>query len=149
MALTIQQLVELLMPDEPNYPRLAQLLTAADVPNLTTLASGPDPLLAAKAAYALTLIQSTSAVAASVHLAGSASIEVRLATAAGLHNFAGLAIDPALDQLLGDGDPGVRKHALRSAKGLASPAAIAKIRAIAASDPEPGLRTLASEILRP
>jgi hypothetical protein len=62
-------------------------------------------------------------------------------------------LDPAhgealFDALHRDADAGVRKVALRSAAALNSPAMLQRLRTLSTSDPEPGLRELASTLLR-
>jgi len=145
MALTGMQLRALLDPDEPNYSTMATLLGPDDLPGLTELVNGPDPMLASKAAYAMTLIPDASTIAAVKAALPSLHDVVRIAFAAGLPNLGEHDVEGVALQLLEDTDTGVRKIATRTAGLLDRPALVAKLRSMAERDPEAGIRALAKK----
>ena len=148
MALTTTQLRALLDPDEPDYEHIRNALDPGDVPGLLALVNGPDPMLASKATYALSLIHDPAAVKALEVAAASPHEIVRVASASGLRNLGGLEVTPVAEQLLADADPGVRKYAIQSAGALHLQQLMPRLRDIARNDREPGLRELAQEALQ-
>jgi hypothetical protein len=153
MPVTLEQVRAALEPEEPNYASAAQLGPDA-MPYLMQLVQGDDPMLAAKAAYLASLIQSDQTEAVLMVAARSAHDTVRAAVAAGVRNL-GSGAAPLLNHLLRDSDVGVRKVALRSIVALpvtrartAQPLTGIKatVEEIAQHDPEPLLRQLAGQI---
>ncbi|HSK03704.1 MAG TPA: hypothetical protein VK932_20770, partial [Kofleriaceae bacterium] len=118
MALTMNQLRTLLDPDEPSYAQIRALLQPDDVANLEALATGPDLMLATKAAYALSLIGTLPARDALERLAAAGPGDVRIAVAAGLPNLRGLDVSALAARLLGDPDLSVRKGAIKATRAL-------------------------------
>ncbi len=147
MALSMNQLRELLDPDEPDYQLIRNALDPSDVPQLLALVNGPDPMLASKATYALSLIHDPAAVKALEIAAVSPHEIVRVASASGLRNLGGLEVTPVAERLLADADPGVRKFAIQTAGALRIQQPESKLQDIARNDREPGLRELAEEAL--
>jgi HEAT repeat protein len=143
MALTTEQLRALLDPEEPNYSTMATLLAPDDLEGLAALVKGPDPMLASKAAYAMTLIPDEATVTAVKAAVASPHEVVRIAFAAGLPNLGQHGVDAIALQLLEDTDPGVRKTATKTAGALEGPSLVAKLRSMAEKDPEAGIRALA------
>jgi hypothetical protein len=141
--------LRILESEEPNYSRAASTLGPEVLPELERLARGPDPLLASKATYLASMIDSPDArlvvEAAAVH----EDAEVRVAAAAAVANLA-ITSDPAsladdagggvLDRLLNDADPGVRKFALKSASSMDLQD---RLQSAADSDPEDFVRDAA------
>jgi hypothetical protein len=147
MALTTTQLRSLLDPDEPDYKKLAALLHPDDLPLLSDLVQGEDAMLAAKAAYAITLVHDDSALQALDVAAASRFEIVRVAAAGGLKNLRGFDVQNVAEQLLADADTGVRKQAIKSAKTLGMSALAPALQALASNDSEPGIRALAADAL--
>ena len=147
MALSTEQLRALLDPEEPNYATMATLLAPDDIPGLNALVNGSDPMLASKAAYAMTLIPDTAVLETVKAAADNPSPVVRIAFAAGLRNLGGYDVDGVVMRLLDDEDAGVRKTATSTAGLLESPALKAKLRSVAEEDPEPGIRAMAKRAL--
>lgn len=150
-TVTREQVRAVLDPDEPDYPRAARLGPNA-LPYLAELVTGPDTGLAAKAVYAASLIRDRRSSA--VVRSGSASRhpEVRVAAASAAGNLTGSGGIDILNDLLIDSDSGVRETALKSIKpvinGPAPPSsAVARVRNMAARDPQPHIRELARETL--
>jgi HEAT repeat protein len=147
MALTMNQLRTLLDPDEPNYTQIRALLQPDDVPNLEALATGPDLMLASKAAYALSLIGTLPARDALARLAAAGPLQVRIAVASGLPNLRGLDVSALVTHLLADPDFNVRKGAIKASRALKLTALAPRLQTIAASDQVPALRQLAADAL--
>jgi hypothetical protein len=148
MGLTMAQLRTLLDPDEPQYAQMRTLLAPDDIPNLVSIAQGIDPMLASKAAYAVTLIQDQAAVQALGDIAASPHEVVRVASAAGLVNLRGQDVSAVADQLLNDDDAGVRTSAIKAARRLKLPSLEPRLRSMADSDPVPAVRSIAEETLK-
>lgn len=153
MSVTFEQVRAALEPEEPNYGSAAQLGPDA-IPHLSQLVQGNDPMLASKAAYLASLIQSNQTDAVLTLAAQSAHETVRAAAAAGVRNRDQVSV-PLVDQLLRDQDSGVRKVMLRSiaalpkARGLQDATLVsikASVEEMAQNDPEPLLRQLASQV---
>jgi len=153
MPVTFDQVRAALDPEEPNYGIAAQLGPDA-IPHLSQLVQGNDPMLASKAAYLASLIQSSQTDAVLTLAAQSTHETVRAAAAAGVRNRDQVSV-PLVDQLLRDQDSGVRKVTLRSiaalpkARGLQDPTLVSiktSVEEIAQNDPEPLLRQLASQV---
>jgi hypothetical protein len=100
--------------DEPNYKEAAKLGEKA-IPHLETLVREADPMLASKATYLASLIQSDRAIEVVKAAAESTDAVVRVAAAAAVRNMPEAATEEVLNPLMSDEDPGVRKAALRAA----------------------------------
>ncbi|MET4589301.1 hypothetical protein [Arthrobacter sp. 754] len=126
MSVTMEAVLEVLEPDEPNYDKAASLGPDA-LPHLKTLVMGNDPMLAAKAAYAASLLegdQGKDVVAAAAH---SETASVRVAAAAAATNLPTDSAAEVLMDLVDDSDEGVRKVALSSVPADAPPELSAKL----------------------
>lgn len=153
MAVTMQQVLAELDKDEPDYTVLAALGPDA-LPHLQQIVDADDPLRAAKAAYAASLVTGPGSLDVLRTAAAHRDPQVRVAAAHALGNLAGLAPETLgaaeaapsdlLGQLLEDGDPGVRKVALRSAGTLGDAGLRDKVAAIASDDPHEFLRSAAA-----
>ena len=114
---TKQQVIDILNVDEPNYANAAKLGPDA-LPHLDTLVKTADPMLASKAAYVASLIQSEQSIDVLKAAAQSEHPEVRVAAAAGAHNLNVTVAKALLVKLLTDEDIGVREEALNSLNKL-------------------------------
>src|SRR5689334_1729413 len=114
MAMTIDQVRALLMPDEPDYPAAARF-GAALLPQLQVLAKNPNALLASKATYLASLIDDDRAAAILRDAAASPLPAVRVAAASGARNLMRPAASGVIMALLDDADVGVRKQAIKAA----------------------------------
>ncbi len=126
MSVTMEAVLKVLEPDEPNYARAASLGSDA-LPHLRTLVEGNDPMLAAKAAYAASLLegdQGKDVVEAAAH---SETASVRVAAAAAANNLPADSASEVLMDLVDDSDEGVRKVALSSVPADAPPELSAKV----------------------
>jgi len=113
MSVTMKDVLEVLEPDEPNYNRAASLGPDA-LPHLRTLVEGEDPMLAAKAAYAASLLEGDQGKDVVVAAANSDTASVRVAAAAAANNLPTESAVEVLMELVDDNDAGVRKVALSS-----------------------------------
>ena len=126
MSVTMKAVLEVLEPDEPNYDKAASL-GPDSLPHLRTLVQGDDPMLAAKAAFAASLLegdQGKDVVAAAAH---SETASIRVAAAAAANNLPADSAAVVLMDLVDDSDPGVRKVALSSVPSDAPPQLSAKV----------------------
>ncbi|MET3176761.1 UNVERIFIED_ORG: hypothetical protein ABIB52_004636 [Arthrobacter sp. UYCu721] len=126
MSVTMKAVLEVLEPDEPNYDKAASL-GPDSLPHLRALVQGDDPMLAAKAAFAASLLegdQGKDVVAAAAH---SETASIRVAAAAAANNLPADSAAEVLMDLVDDSDPGVRKVALSSVPSDAPPQLSAKV----------------------
>jgi HEAT repeats len=146
MAVTLEQVRRLLMPDEPNYV-VAARLGPQSLPHLRTLVNGADKNLASKAAYLATLIDHEGADAVLGDAARSSSAVVRVAAASGARNVRRASASAVVSRLLNDSDKGVRKMAIKAAADSTNSAVLAQLGQIVNKDSSPVNRALASHIL--
>jgi len=146
MPITMEQVRQLLLPEEPNYPAAARRGPEL-LPHLGVLTGGPDALLASKAAYLAGLIDHDAAAEVVGRAARNPSPVVRGAAAAAAGNVMRPAAAGVLMVLLSDRDLGVRKVAIKSAAARPNPALLAKLTEISERDPALALRQLAAQVL--
>jgi HEAT repeat protein len=113
MAVTMNDVRAALDPEEPDYPKAAQLGPGA-LPHLEVLVNSGDTMLASKAAYLASLITDAKAAEIVGTAAQSDDPAVRVAAAAAASNLAPSGASAVLVELVGDPDPGVRKVARAS-----------------------------------
>jgi len=113
-AVTMAKVRALLDLDEPKYDEAAKLGARA-IPHLKTLVREGDPMLASKATYLASLIQSDRSLEVVKAAAESSDPVVRVAAAAAARNLPDAATDEVLASLSSDEDAGVRKVALKAA----------------------------------
>ena len=119
MAVTLEQVKNILTRDEPNYMEAAQLGPEA-IPHLQQLLREEDTLLASKAAYLASMINSDQAVDVVKEAAASEHVNVRAAAAAATRNLPQVPVTDVLGTLLDDGDVSVRKVTLKSISALSA-----------------------------
>lgn len=146
MPMPFDQVRNLLNVDEPDYAQL-KLLGAEIIPALLRLAADADALLAAKATYLASLIDSDESAAVVAEAARSPHAVVRVAAAAAAANLPVEAGSQVLNELLDDTDMGVRKLTLKSAAIKATPALQARVQQMIQTEQEPFLRNLAQQTL--
>jgi hypothetical protein len=147
MALTMEQVLAGLYPDEPDYEQTARRLGPDAIPFLLELVQGDDLELASKAASLAGSLSTNRSVEVLTAAAHRPDPVVRVAAAASLRTLPDIPHDLA-DSLLTDSDAGVRKLALSSIE-VARPVGLKdRVRAMAASDPEEALRVLAGQVER-
>lgn len=117
MAVTLEQVKNILTRDEPNYMEAAQLGAEA-IPHLQKLLQEGDNLLASKATYLASMINSDRALDVVKEAAASEHAEVRAAAAAATRNLPQMTLTDMLGSLLDDGDVSVRKVTLKSIGSL-------------------------------
>jgi len=144
MAVTLDQIYQLLESEEPNAKAVAQLGPQI-LPHLQTLIAGPDAEFAVKAAYVATMINDDRAVELLKEAARHPSPLVRVAVANGLRNMTRPGAAGVILALLDDRDIGVRKFAIKASAASNNSTLLAKLDNLSRSDPSPALRTLASK----
>ena len=143
MPVTMQQVLAVIDKDEPNYAAFTQLGPEA-LPHLEMIIEASDPLKAAKAAYAASIIGGAASVGALRKAADHHDPQVRIAVAHGLRNLSDAAPTDLVMKSLNDDDSGVRKLALATAGHLKRADFTERVAAIAQSDPAEHLRTAAA-----
>ena len=113
MVVTMQQVLDALNPEEPNYTTAAELGPDA-LPHLENIVKSGEHMLASKAGYLASLIPDKEAVSVLKEAAQHADPIVRVAATAGAGNLAPSAADEVLTLLENDQDEGVRKLAKKS-----------------------------------
>jgi HEAT repeat protein len=131
-------------PDERTYEGIGP----SDVDLLTEMLDDDEGWLAARAVHALSRIDADNARQAIVAAAERPRTEVRVAAAASAASLPPQASDEVLSRLLGDSQIGVRKLAIKSTSDRNSEAIRRRIREMAATDANTGLRRMADEKAR-
>lgn len=144
MAVTLQQVRQVLTADEPNYAAAARMGVGA-LPHLRTLVSGPDRLLAAKAAHLATLIDDDKALIVLDAAAASPHPTVRSAVAGGIRNVKRPAASGIISKLLNDPDAGVRKMAVKSAANRSNSVLAAQVARMSTNDTAEHVRSAAQK----
>ena len=143
MSVTMQQVLAEIDREEPDYAAFPKLGPDA-LPHLKMIAEAQDPLKAAKASYAASLIGGSAAVELLRAAATHHDPQVRIAVAQGLKNLARAAPSDLVLKTLNDSDPGVRKLALGTAGALNRAEFSQRVAEIAKADPALHLRAAAT-----
>jgi HEAT repeat protein len=148
MAVTRDQVVTALLPDEPRYDAAAQLGTEA-LPHLMELVRGEDPNLASKAASLATRIKDEESLRVLSQASEHPHVVVRIAAAAELYRLGSLGISDLVLRSLQDSDPQVRLVAVSSSVRAPSDPHIEKrLQVMKRRDPVPEVRDRAADALR-
>lgn len=147
MAVTMEQVVRYLQPDEVNYSAAAQMGPDA-LPHLITLVNSPDPDLASKAASLAGFIGSDRASEVLRIALGHREPIVRVAAAAAIGNLPSQTMETLLEVALRDEDTGVRRIAVDLSAERLTPNLHAVLENLAENDPEPGLRRMSNKVLQ-
>jgi hypothetical protein len=145
VPVTMEQVVNALLPDEVDYQAAATLGPEA-LPLLEQLVAGDNPELATKAASLAGHIAHPQAAGVLQVAANSDLPTVRVAAAAATRHLPADMVTPVLQRLLSDGDAGVRKVALSAVPEAADEELRASVRQAAQADPNKHLRTLAGQV---
>ncbi|MGQ4390017.1 hypothetical protein [Streptomyces sp. SAS_270] len=111
MSVSMRDVRKALDPEEPNYAAAARL-GSASLPHLRALVGGDDVLLAAKAAYAASLLEGDTGKEVVATAAQSDEPSLRVAAASAAVNLPTASAAGLLSDLVTDSDPGVRKVAV-------------------------------------
>jgi hypothetical protein len=142
MAVTQEQVKQLLTAEEVDYPAAALMLGADALPHLRELIASDDPMLASKAAYLAGTIDAGDSADIVATAAASDQVVVRIAAANALENVTG-ADASVFEGLLDDLDAGVRRAAVK-AVGVAGRADLRiNLERLADEDTAPMIRDLA------
>lgn len=128
-------------PDESTYEGIG----ASEVDALRELLEDEEAWLAARAAHALSRIDSDTARDALLSAAESSRTEVRVAVAASAGALSPTVSDEILLRLLDDADIGVRKFAIKSTSAENSDLVRKRVVDIAKSDSSSALEEIATE----
>lgn len=120
MAVTIEEVRDLLNAEEPDYPRLAALFGQEALPHLDAMIAGADVGLAAKAASLAGVIGGEGSMAVLDHAAQHEHRVVRVAAAAATRHVDSSVGAPVLLRLLDDDDAGVRRVAMKHGSNSAA-----------------------------
>jgi HEAT repeat protein len=144
MAVTREQVLAQLYPDEPDYEGAAQLGPEA-LPHLMQLVEEGDPALASKATSLASVIDAAGSAEVVDKAARSPDPVIRVAAAAALGNLSDMP-GPLAQSMLNDEDVGVRKLALRSLERQQPAGFKQRAQQVAANDPNPVLREHAARV---
>lgn len=147
MAVTSQQVREVLDRDEPDYEKAAEQLGPEALPILRKFVEGGDPSLAPKAVYLAGLIGDADAQPILELAAGSDDPSMRAAAAHGARHLRQEQAEEVLLTLLDDDDAAVRKTAVRAVPRGASEAVRKKLKVLRDVEPEPMVRDMAATAL--
>lgn len=146
MAVTLEQVRRLLMPDEPDYNTAARLGPQL-LPHLRAIVNGPHKMLAQKAAYLAGLIDDDRSADVLADAAKSSSSAVRVAAASAARHLRRPGAVAVVSRLLNDSHTGVRKFAIKAAASSGNSALVAQLGKIVGKDPSPANRALAVHTL--
>ncbi len=111
----MKQVLDELLPDEPDYERAAERLGPEALLHLENVVKGEDPLMASKAAYLASLIQHDHATIVLKVASQSQFPEVRTAAAFGTKNVSNInKANEIINTLKQDTDKAVRIHAQKA-----------------------------------
>ena len=127
--------------DESTYDNIGP----DEVPLLQQLLNDDEAWLAARAAFALSRIDTPAARDALAVAARDQRPEVRVAVAVSAERLSPSLADALLGDLLADPSPGVRKFAIRGVTERNSPTLRQRLQEVADTDEDPALRRLARE----
>ena len=144
MAVTREQVLAQLYPDEPRYEQAAQLGPQA-LPHLMQIVQEGDPGLASNATSLAGVINAAGSAEVVGAAARSSDPVIRVVAAAALGNLSEMP-DPLAQGMLNDEDVGVRKLALRSLERQQPAGFKQKAQQMAANDPNPVLREYAARV---
>jgi hypothetical protein len=147
MAVTMEQVVAALQPDEPDYAGASSFGTDA-IPFLDTLIQGSDLMLAAKAAYLVGVIGGPRSGPILMRAAANANPLIRAAVAGAVVHLPIELSGPVIGRLLDDEHADVRRLALQSVQPGVAPELRPILEKIGGADPDPSVRSLAHEALR-
>ncbi|MEU3794428.1 HEAT repeat domain-containing protein [Streptomyces fructofermentans] len=128
---SMQDVRRVLDPEEPNYAAMARLGTES-LPHLRALVQSDDPMLAAKSAYAASLLEGDQGQDVILVAAQSDDPVLRVAAASAAVNLPAASAADVLVGLAADGDAGVRKVALSSVPPDVSDEIVGRLRDAAA-----------------
>lgn len=144
MTVTMEQVRNALLPEEPDYRAAAELGPEA-LPLLRELVDGDDAELATKAASLAGLIDHPDSVSVLEAAVGSAHASTRVAAAFATKHLSAERAGPVLARLLADDDAGVRKMAITSIPEEATAELRAALAQVVETDAHEPLRILAQE----
>lgn len=145
MPVTMEQVINQLDREEPNYAQASQLGEEA-IPHLIILIQGEDVGLATKAASLAGIINTDQSATALEVAVRHPNPLIRIAAAASAQNLTTIPSSLALE-LLDDSDVGVRKWTLKSLK-IRHPAGVReRVEEIIRSDLDAGIRDRARQII--
>jgi hypothetical protein len=113
MVVTLEQVIAVLAPDEPNY-EIASKLGPDALPHLDALIKGDDISLAVKATSLASFIQDDRSADVLINAAKSKHDVVRLAAASGSPNLKVKGVHSVLKLLSADKDPSISRRAKKS-----------------------------------
>ena len=147
MSATMQDVVRFLSPDEADLHQAAAALDPGAIPHLEALVRGPDPMLAAKAAYVAGLMEESGGIEVLRVAASSPEKMVRVAAGTVVGRLAPDRAAPILTILLTDSDPECRQLAIEAVPDEATNEVSKALELLSLTDPYPLLRESARKIL--
>jgi HEAT repeat protein len=147
MAVSMEDVVRQLSPDEADLRQAAAALGREALPFLETLVRGPDTMLAAKAVHVAAWLQDPRSVSVLELAAASQHKMVRVAAATAAARLAQDQASSVFVSLLADEDAECRRIAIESIQPGAIPRVRVQLEMLALTDPYPFIRELAARAL--
>ena len=148
MPINKEDLIKMIILDEPDYHSIVSKLSADDVPTLVELSKNPNPAIATKAISCLGLMKSESALTGLQELISHPDPVRRVAVANSLRNMTTVQGSvQMLDNLLDDTDIGVRKFALKAIEFGNISQLKEKVRILNKREANSTLKTMSQQIL--
>lgn len=145
--LTLDEILEALDADEPDYEALAARFDPAALEHLAHLARAPDPDLGPKAIYLAALIKGPEAIKILDEATRNQDPRWRIAAAGASVDLDAGDANTILARLIGDQDPHVRQAAVESTPLQPSAALQAALTRMVTLDSEPWVRDEAKKAL--
>ncbi len=145
---TMESVLQAIDPEEPDYRAAAAELGPDALPLLAEVAGGDDLARACKAVSLAGAIGGADALPLVEQAAVADRPQVRLVAAIAAGRLGSIA-EPVLIDLLADGDPGVRKYALRAAGSDPSSRVLRVLEHMRRSDSDFTLRRRVTDVIGP
>jgi hypothetical protein len=146
-VVTVEQINEMLVAEEPDYEAIAWLGTAA-LPEIKKSVESEDVALVSKATYMASLVPGDEAVEIVSAAAKDPRLEVRVAAAASIRNLPATRAAQLLEAVAADADMTIRLKAVKSAIQMQDPEVLSALGKIAEQDPSPIVRRVAAQAKR-
>jgi HEAT repeat protein len=147
MALTLDDVLEELEAEEPDYEALAVRLGPEALVHLAQLARAPDPDIGPKAVYLAALLKGPEAMKILDEASRNQDPLWRAAAAGAAADLPAVDVGPILGRLFNDQDPHVRKEAIASTPLQPGAALEAALTRIVTLDSESWVRDEATKAL--
>jgi len=145
---TMEQIKSVLSSEEPDYKGGGKHLDRKALGYLRRIVTKGDPMTASKAVYLASLVRGAQSEGVVLKALRNPERVVRVAAAGASRNLPPEARNAVLLALLGDGDSGVRRVALKSVPAHPSAKLRAKVYRLSRESPDLAIRRLAASVMQ-